>query len=56
MVSVLATEPKVCGFKPGPGDGLLRAISFSKPFLERELKPEASFRKISRLVKELYEY
>jgi hypothetical protein len=26
MVSVLATEPKCCGFEPGQGDGFLRTI------------------------------
>jgi hypothetical protein len=26
MVSVLATEPKGCGFEPSPGDGFSRAI------------------------------
>jgi hypothetical protein len=26
VVSVLATVPKGCGFKPGQGDGFLRAI------------------------------
>jgi hypothetical protein len=46
MVSVLATEPKVRGFKPGPGDGLLKAISINKPFLGGKVKPEASFHKI----------
>jgi hypothetical protein len=26
VVSVLATEPKGCGFEPGQGDGFLRVI------------------------------
>jgi hypothetical protein len=26
VVSVLVSEPKGCGFKPGKGDGFLRAI------------------------------
>jgi hypothetical protein len=26
VVSVLATAPKGCGFKPGQGDGFLKAI------------------------------
>jgi hypothetical protein len=29
VVSVLATGPKGCGFKPGRGDGFLRAIKIS---------------------------
>jgi hypothetical protein len=42
MVSVLATGPKVHGFKPGRGDGLLRAIKIcSTPFFGEEVKPKA---------------
>jgi hypothetical protein len=29
MVSVIATEPKGCGFLPSQGDGFLRAIKFA---------------------------
>jgi hypothetical protein len=33
VVSVFATGPKVCGFEPGQGDGLLRAINIrSTPY------------------------
>jgi hypothetical protein len=43
MVSVLAIKYKVCGFKPGRDDGLLRAIKFRRtPFFGGEVKPEAS--------------
>jgi hypothetical protein len=30
VVSVLATRPKGCGFEPGQGDGLLRAIKIRR--------------------------
>jgi hypothetical protein len=31
-VSVITSEPKACGFKPGQGDGFLRAIKiYSTP-------------------------
>jgi hypothetical protein len=46
MVSVLATESKVRGFKPGRFDGFLRAIKFhSTPTFGEEVKPEAPCRK-----------
>jgi hypothetical protein len=51
---VLAIGPKVCGFKPGQGDGFLRAIKIcSTPSFEGEEKLEASCRKILRHVKQL---
>jgi hypothetical protein len=52
MVSVLAIGPKVRGFKPGRGDGLLRATKIhSTSSLGREIKPEAPWRKILRHAK-----
>jgi hypothetical protein len=52
MVSVLATGPKGCGFEPGQGDGLLRAIKIrSTPSFGWEVKPEVPCRKILRHVK-----
>jgi hypothetical protein len=40
MVSVLAIRPKVCGFKPGQGTGLLRVIKIhSMPSFGEEVKP-----------------
>jgi hypothetical protein len=47
MVSVLATGPKGRGFKPGQGDGFLRAIKIhSTPSFEWEAKPESPYHKI----------
>jgi hypothetical protein len=52
VISVLAIGPKVCGFKPGRSNGLLRTIKIrSKPSFGAEVKPEAPFRKILRHVK-----
>jgi hypothetical protein len=52
MVSVLATGPKVRGFKAGRGDGCLRAIKIrSTSSLGGEIKPEALCRKVLRHVK-----
>jgi hypothetical protein len=57
VVSVLATEPKGRGFKPGRGDGFLRAIKFrSTHFFGWEVKPEVPCRKILRLVKDPLRY
>jgi hypothetical protein len=42
MVSVLASRPKVHGFKPSQDDGFLRATKIcSIPSLADEVKPEA---------------
>jgi hypothetical protein len=39
MVTVLAIEPKVLGFKPGRGDGFLRAIiNHSTPSVRGKIK------------------
>jgi hypothetical protein len=47
VVSVLATGPKVRGFKAGRGDGFLRAIKIrSTSSFGWELKPEVPCRKI----------
>jgi hypothetical protein len=47
MVSVLAIRLKICGFKPGLGNGFLRAIkSRTAPSFGGEVKPEAPCRKI----------
>jgi hypothetical protein len=44
---LLAIRLKVRGFKPGRGDGFLRAIQlYSTPFFGGEVKPEAPRRKI----------
>jgi hypothetical protein len=52
LVIVLAIKPKVCRFKPGRGDGFLRAIKIrSTTSFEGEVKPSAAFRKILRHVK-----
>jgi hypothetical protein len=52
VVSMLATGSKGRGFKPGRGDGILRAIKIrSTPFLGWEVKPEAPC-KILRQVKD----
>jgi hypothetical protein len=52
MVSVLATGPKVRGFKPGRGDLFLRAMKIrSTPSFGGEVKPSAPFHKILRHVK-----
>jgi hypothetical protein len=52
MVSVFAIGPKVCGFKPGRGDGFLRAIKMHiTPSFGGEEKPSAPSRKILRHVK-----
>jgi hypothetical protein len=47
VVSVLATGPKGCLFKPGRGDGFLRAIKIrSTPSFRWRIKPEVPCRKI----------
>jgi hypothetical protein len=52
VVSVLAIGPKVRGFKPGQGDGFLRAIKIrSTPSLGWEVNPEVPCLKILRHVK-----
>jgi hypothetical protein len=56
-VIVLSTGPKVCGFKPGRGDGYLRAIKIrSAPSFGGEAKTSAPYRKILRHVKEPCSY
>jgi hypothetical protein len=53
MVSALATEPKVRGFKPGRDNGLLWAIKIrSTPSFGREVKPSAPRHKTLRHIKE----
>jgi hypothetical protein len=55
--SVLATGPKVHGFKPGQGDEFLRAIKIrSTPSFGWEVKPEVQCRKILRHVKDQLRY
>jgi hypothetical protein len=57
MMSVFAIEPKVSGFKPGRGDGVLRAMKIRSTLLfGGEVKLSASCRKIVRHVKELCEH
>jgi hypothetical protein len=54
VISVLATGPKGRGFKPGQGDGFLKAIKIrSTPSFGWEVKPDVPCRKILRHVKEL---
>jgi hypothetical protein len=54
VVSVIATRPKDRGFKPGRGDGFLRAIKIliTPSSFGWEVKPEVQFRKILRHVKD----
>jgi hypothetical protein len=53
VVIVVATGPKVRGFKPGRGDGFLRAIKIrSTPSFGGEVKLETPCRNILRHVKE----
>jgi hypothetical protein len=57
VVSVLATGPKGGCFKPGRGDGFLRAITIrSTPSFGWEVKPEVPCRKILRQVKDSLRY
>jgi hypothetical protein len=52
VVSVLDIQTKVCGFKPGRGDGFLRAIKICDvPFFGGEVKPDAPCCKVLRHVK-----
>jgi hypothetical protein len=52
VVSVLATGPKGRGFKPGRGDGFLRAIKIrSTPSFGWEVKQKVPFGKILRHAK-----
>jgi hypothetical protein len=52
MVNVLVIRPKDHGFKPGQGDGFLRAIKYSStPSFRGEVKLEAPCYKILRHVK-----
>jgi hypothetical protein len=54
MVSVLAVGPKVYRFRPGRGDGFLRAIKIcSMPSFGGEVKPGAPCSKILPHVKKL---
>jgi hypothetical protein len=57
VVSVLATGPKGHGFKPGRGDGFLRAIEIhSTPSFRWEGKPEVPCHKILWHVKDPLRY
>jgi hypothetical protein len=57
VVNVLATGPKGRGFKPGRGDGFLRAIKIrSTPSFGWEVKPEVPCRKILWHVKDPLRY
>jgi hypothetical protein len=57
VVNVLATGPKGCAFKPGQGDGFLRAIKIhSTPSFRWEVKLEVPYRKILRCVKDPLRY
>jgi hypothetical protein len=54
VVNVLATGPRGHGFKPGQGNGFLRAIKISiTPSFGWEVKPEFPYRKILRHVEDL---
>jgi hypothetical protein len=57
VVSVLATGPKCRGFRPGRGDGFLRAIEIrSTPSFGWDVKPEAQCCKILQPVKDTLPY
>jgi hypothetical protein len=57
VLGVLDTGPKGRGFKPGRGDGFLRAINIrSTTFFGWEVKPEVPCRKILRHVKDPLTY
>jgi hypothetical protein len=57
VVSVLATEPKGCGFEPDQGNGFLRAITIrSTPSFGWEVKLEVPCHKILRHVKDLLKF
>jgi hypothetical protein len=56
VVSVLVTGPKGRGFKPGRGDGFLRAIKIrSTPSFGREVKLEVPCHKILRRSLEVFQ-
>jgi hypothetical protein len=57
VVSVNAIGPEGRGFKPGRGDGFLRAIKIrSTPTFGWEVKPDVPCRKILRHVKDPLKY
>jgi hypothetical protein len=57
VLGVLDTGPKGRGFKPGRGDGSLRAINIrSTSSFGWEVKPEVPCRKILRHVKDPLTY
>jgi hypothetical protein len=57
VLSVLATGPKGRGFKPGRGDGFLRAMKIRcTSSFGWEVKPEVPCRKILRPVKDSVRY
>jgi hypothetical protein len=57
VVSVLATGLKGHGFKPGQGNGFLRAIKIrSTPSFRWEVRPDVPCCKILRYVKNLLTY
>jgi hypothetical protein len=50
--SVLDTGPKIHGFKPGRGDGFLRAMKIrSTTFFEGEVKPSVPCRRFYGMLK-----
>jgi hypothetical protein len=52
MLGALVIGPKECGFKPGRGDGFLKAIKIRSTLsFEWKVKPEIPRRKILRHVK-----
>jgi hypothetical protein len=57
VVSVVSTGPKGLGFKPGRGNGFLKAIKIcSTPYFGWEVKPEAACSKILGMLKNLAWY
>jgi hypothetical protein len=56
VLSVLATGPKGRWFKPGRGDGFLRAIKIRSTSFWWEVKPEVPSRKILRHIKDPLRY
>jgi hypothetical protein len=57
VVSVLATEPKVCGFKPGQAQRIFKGnIHHSITSFGEEVKPAVLCHEILQHVKEPYRY
>jgi hypothetical protein len=53
MVTMLAIRPKVRGFKPGQGDGFIKATKICRPSFREEVKLENPCHKILWYVKKI---